>query len=73
MVWAVDAQGLISNSITCINSTGVLFISINKRHSFFLADRAGQGPTEDGLDRTKKLAPTNLQLLLFFAAKNRNY
>ena len=34
IVSAVDAHGLTSNNITCINSTGVLFISINKRNSF---------------------------------------
>jgi len=35
-VWAVGSTGLTSNNITCINSTGVLFISVNKLNKFFL-------------------------------------
>ena len=33
-VWAVGSTGLTSNVITCINSTGVLFSSIYKRHRY---------------------------------------
>jgi len=54
IVWAVDAQGLNSNNITCIDSTGVLFISINKRNRFFLHTGPGKSRLRRARPHRKK-------------------
>jgi len=57
IVWAVDAQGLTNNTITCINSTGVIVISINKRNRYFLRTLPGKARLRTGLAGPKRNWP----------------